>query len=137
MYVGLMTGKTEDQDGSWWVNTPRAMANAGVSLPLTSQWQAAIDTQWLGERRTDEYAWQFDGIDTYSKVRTGAGELDAQWTGNLILTWGKHLPDTTVSVGIYNLANSTNYNPAWPQHAQNRIPLPARSTLVKIDHRFD
>jgi hypothetical protein len=39
-------------NGDWLVNSPKIMVNAGISLPVNSQWQLSLDSQWIGKRKT-------------------------------------------------------------------------------------
>lgn len=104
------------------VNSPKNLANLGLSLPLL---QGKIyltgEVQYTGERLTvsEEKEW-----------------LDSYLMTNLILFSQKLLPNMEITAKINNLFNESYADPCSTEFEQTKIPQNRRNFLLKAGYKF-
>lgn len=103
----------------WLINSPRVLGKLALSLPLGYAWQAGMELQYTGERRTT------------------AGEADGYTLANLTLNRRDLLRGLDVSLSAYNLFDKEYEDPADSgNYVQDVLRQDGCVLRIKLDYRF-
>jgi len=103
----------------WLDNSPRLLGKLALVMPLSHAWQAGVEVQYTGERRTN------------------AGEVDGYTLANLTLNRKNLLKGLDFSLSAYNLFDKEYKDPAdHSAFVQDALQQDGRTLRVKLDYRF-
>ena len=106
-------------DDRWLVNSPRLLAKLALAVPLARAWQAGMELQYTGERRTN------------------AGEVSGYALANLTLNRKNLLKGLDISLSAYNLFDEEYEDPADSgAFVQDSLKQDGRTLRIKLDYRF-
>lgn len=101
-------------------NSPRNLGKVNVSAPVVSRaLYAGAEVQYIGER-----------------LNASREPVDAYCVANLTLS-SRHLwKNADFSVSVYNVFDTTYYDPGYQQHVESEIEQDGRSYRTKLTYRF-
>lgn len=116
--VSYQESKNKETDRQL-TNSPRVLGKLALSMPISFAWQAGMELQYTGERRT------------------AASEVDSYTLANLTLNRRDLLKGLDVSLGAYNLFDEKYEDPADPgTFIQDTLRQDGRLWRLKMDYRF-
>lgn len=118
-YIGLCVTRASF-NGSVSTNSPDYLITGGVSVPVLSN-RYFISPQ----------------LRTIGRLITRSGQaIGAASVIDLVATTNASQNGTNVSLGIYDLLNTTTYVPAGDQFTQDKIQQAGRTLRLALSHRF-
>jgi iron complex outermembrane receptor protein len=113
------------------VDSPTHMVKFNLSVPV---WQnkifAGLEVQYTSSRHT-----LFTAVSPPGATLSG-GDAPGYTVVNFTLFSQNLLPNLEASASVYNLLDTTYYDPASRLHLQNRIEQDGRSFRLKLTYRF-
>lgn len=120
--LGGVVQNAKDVNGERRANSPRSIVNLGIVAPLLShKTTLAVDTQYLGDRRTIRGRETGESFVTTAHLRFRDVFGLRQWD---------------CSATVTNLFNERAFVPGGNEHQQDVIPGPSRAFLVGLQYTF-